>query len=119
MQQTVVARFDLHRPWLVGTKQVLLDTVQIGCATALKNEGISCHWNSLTTDSDYNHSSKHLTSGSILVQPERSMRVKPDLPELFPSKQLTAFNIRWSPFENAEAKLIWLSQLQKFVSTVA
>ena len=40
MQQTVVTRFDLHRPRLVGTEQVLFNAVEIRRAAALEDEGV-------------------------------------------------------------------------------
>lgn len=70
MQQAVVPRFDLHRPRLVGAEQVLVDAVEIRRAAAFEDEGVSCHWNSLTTDFDCNHSPKRQAAGSIFVQPE-------------------------------------------------
>jgi glycosyl transferase, family 25 len=39
-QKPLIARFDLNRPRLVGTEQVLLDAVKIRCAAALKDEGV-------------------------------------------------------------------------------
>lgn len=44
MQQAIVARFDLHRPGLVGTEQVLVHAVQIRRAAAFEDEGVDGHW---------------------------------------------------------------------------
>ncbi len=43
MQQTVVTRFDLRRPRLVGTKQVLLNAVEIRRAAAFEDESVVRH----------------------------------------------------------------------------
>ena len=40
MQETIVTRFDLHRPRLVGTEQILLNAVEIRRAAAFEDEGV-------------------------------------------------------------------------------
>jgi hypothetical protein len=43
MQQTIVARFDQHRPRFVGTEQVFVDAVKICGAAAFEDEGVVGH----------------------------------------------------------------------------
>ena len=40
MEQTVVSRFDLYWPRLVGTEQVFLNAVKVRRAAAFKDEGV-------------------------------------------------------------------------------
>lgn len=40
MQQTVIAGFDLQRPRLIGTEEILFYAVQVSRAAAFEDEGL-------------------------------------------------------------------------------